>query len=148
MQTVRDIRRRATGDLRRRIFRSGIFQHQRMKDVARSLAREYASGLSPEKLLALARHDTWLKSGRGGSLSSQYPGEKVQCIAEELLCYLRHELRLVVDTFWDGGTSVEMSVKRSRVVLAGFFNGKRPNRNGATEGIHNDAQSLQHASYA
>jgi hypothetical protein len=119
-----------------------------MREVAMSLVRKHASGLSPEKLLALARHDTWLKSGRGGTLSSQYPGEKTSRIAEELLCYLRHELRLVVDTFWDGGTSVEMSVKRSRVVLAGFFNGKRPNRNGATGGRHNDAHSPQPAPYA
>lgn len=147
METVNDIRRRATGDLRRRIFRSGLFRHRRMKDVARSLARKYAAGLSPETLLALARHDTWLRGGRGGSPPSQYPGEKTGRIAEELLSYLRHELRLVVDTFWDGGTSVEMSVKRSRVVLAGFFNGERPSRNGATGGRHNDAHSPQ-APYA
>ncbi|MCS4056133.1 hypothetical protein [Salinibacter ruber] len=148
MQTVNDIRHRATRDLRRRIFQNGIFQRQRMQEMARSLARKHASGLSPEKLLALARHDTWLKSGRGGSPPSQYPGEKTQRVAEELLFYLRHELRLIVDTFWEGRTSMELVVQDSSAHLAGFFNGKRPNRNGATEGIHNDAQSLQHASYA
>lgn len=148
METVRDIRHRATRELRRRIFQNGIFRRRHMKEMAKSLARKYASGLSPEKLLALARHDTWLKSGRGGSPPSQYPGEKAQRIAEELLCYLQSELCIVVDTLWEGRTSVELIVKRSSVVLSGFFNGKRPNHNGATGGLRNDAHNLQRAPYA
>ncbi len=148
MQTVNDIRHRATRDLRRRIFQNGIFRRQRMREVAMSLARKHASGLSPGKLLALARHDSWLKSGRGGPPPSQYPGEKTSRIAEELLCYLQSELCIVVDTFWEGRTSMVLVVQDSSAHLAGFFNGKRPNRNGATEGIHSDAQSLQHAPYA
>ncbi len=147
MQTVRDIRRRATGDLRRRIFQNGVFQRQHMKDMAMSLARKYASGLSPENLLALARHDTWLKSGRGGTPSSRYPGEKTDHIAEELLCYLRCELGLIVDTFWEGRTSVEFITKRSSVVLEGFFNGERPYRKGTSEGPHSNAHNCTQAPY-
>jgi hypothetical protein len=119
-----------------------------MKEMARSLAREYASGLSPEKLLALARHDTWLRSGRGGSPPSQYPGEKTSRIAEELLCCLQHELRLIVDMFWEGRTSMELVVQDSSAHLAGFFNGVRPSSNGATGGLHSDAHNLQRAPYA
>jgi hypothetical protein len=119
-----------------------------MREVAMSLVRKHASGLSPEKLLALARHDTWLKSGRGGTLSSQYPGEKTQCIADELLCYLQSELCIVVDTFWEGRTSVELIAKRSSVELAGFFNGEQPSRKDATEGLRNGAHNPQPAPYA
>ena len=74
MQTVNDIRRRATAELRRRIFRSGVFRRKHMKDLASTLAREHTSGLSVGNLLALARHDTWLKSGR--SDRSPYPGRE------------------------------------------------------------------------
>jgi hypothetical protein len=119
-----------------------------MEEVARSLSRKHTSDLSPEKLLALARHDTWLKSGRGRTLSSQYPGEKTDRIGEELLCYLRHELRLIVDSFWEGRTSMELVVQDSSTHLVGFFNGERPDRNGTTEDLHNDAQSLQRVPYA
>lgn len=147
MQTVNDIRHRATRDLRRRIFQNGIFRRQRMQEMARSLARKHASGLSPEKLLALARHDTWLKSGRGGSPPSQYPGEKTQRVAEELLCYLRHELRLIVDTFWEGRTSMELVVQDSSAHLAGFFNGERPDRKGTSEGPHSNAHNHPQAPY-
>lgn len=98
-----------------------------MKDLARALAREHTAGLSAEKLLALARHDTWLKSSRGGIPYSQYPGEKTNRIAEELESFLRSELRVLVDSFWNGRTSVELAVKRSSAELAGFFNGVRPN---------------------
>jgi len=145
MQTVNDIRRRATRDLQRRIFRSGIFRLQRMKEVAMSLARKYASGLSPEKLLALARHDTWLKSGRG--TRSPYPGEKTDRIAEELLCYFQSELCIVVDTFWEERTSVEFITKRSSVELKGFFNGERPGRKGTSEGPHSNAHNRPQAPY-
>lgn len=148
METVKDIRRRATRDLRRRIFENGVFQRQRIQEMARSLSRKHASGLSPEKLLALARHDSWLKSGRGGPPPSQYPGEKTSRIAEELLCYLRCELGLIIDTFWEGRTSVELIAKRSSVELAGFFNGEQPSRKDATEGLRNGAHNPQPAPYA
>ena len=84
MQTVNDIRHRATRDLEQRIFECSIFRRQHMKDLASTLAREHATGMSPEKLLVLARHDTWLKNSRGGSSYSQYPGVKTERIAEEL----------------------------------------------------------------
>ncbi len=146
MQTVKDIRRRATGELRRRIFRNGVFRRKHMKDMARSLARKYTAGLSAEKLLALARHDTWLKSSRDGR--SPYPGEKTERIAEELLCYLRSELRILVDSFWEGRTSVELVVEGSSAELKGFFNGDRPCRQPLADGRHNNAHSRQHAPYA
>jgi hypothetical protein len=117
-----------------------------MKEMARSLARKYASRLSSEKLLVLARHDTWLKSGRGGCPYSKYPGEKTQRIAEGLLCYLQSELRVLVDTFWKGRTSVELVIKDSSAELEGFFNGKRPGRGatgGPQNGLNNDADSRQ-----
>jgi len=145
MQTVNDIRRQATAELRRRIFRSGVFRRKHMKDLASTLAREHTSGLSVGNLLALARHDTWLKSGR--SDRSPYPGEKTDRIEDELHSYLRSELRILVDSFWEGRTSVELIAKRSCVELGGFFNGKRPSRQASADGRHDDANSQQHAPY-
>lgn len=148
MQTVRDIRCQATDDLRRRIFQNGIFRRQHMKEVAMTLAREHTARMSPEKLLALARHDTWLKSGDGRNFYSHYRGEKTDRIADELLCYLRSELRILVDSFFEGRTSVELVVRRSSVDLAGFFNGERPGRQAPSDGGRDDAHSLRQASYA
>ena len=147
MQTVRDIQRRATSELQRRIFQNGIFRRQRMKKMATTLARKHTVGMSPEKLLALARHDTWLKSRNSGSARSPYPGEKTHRIAEELLCYLRSELRILVDSFWEGRTSVELVVQRSRVELSGFFNGERPTRRAPAKDPHDNVQSRPDASY-
>jgi hypothetical protein len=148
MQTVKDIRRRATAELRRCIFECSVFRRKHMKDIASTLARKHTAGMSTEKLLALARHDTWLKSSRDGNPHSPYPGEKTDRIADELLCYLRSELRILVDSFFEGRTSVELVVRRSSVDLAGFFNGERPGRQAPSDGGRDDAHSLRQASYA
>jgi len=115
-----------------------------MKDVARALAQAHTSGLSPETLLALARRDPWLKSGRGGRSHSKYPGEKTQSVAEKLLRYLQSELRIVVDTFWEGRTSTELVVRGSSVELEGFFNGERPGRTGSHNGAAGGPQNGRH----
>lgn len=148
METVRDIRRRARRDLQRRIFRSGIFRRQHMKDMARSLAQEHSAGMPPEKLLALARHDTWLKQSYSGDSDSHYPGAKTERIAEELRSYLRSELRVLVDTFWEGRTSVEFIAQSDSVELDGFFNGRHPGRQDAAHSLRDDAHSRKQFPYA
>jgi hypothetical protein len=118
-----------------------------MKNMAETLAREHSAGMSPEKLLALARHDTWLKTGPGRNLPPPYPGATTDRIAEELLRYLRSELRILIDSFWKGRTSVELVVQGSRTELAGFFNGDRPGRQAPVGGRYDDAHSRQHVPY-
>jgi hypothetical protein len=147
VQTVRDIQRQATDELQRRIFQNGIFRRQRMKDVAMTLAREHTAGMSPENLLTLARHDTWLKTRTSRSLHPEYPGEKTERIEDKLHSYIRSELRVLVDSFFEGRTSVELAVQSSTTELIGFFNGERPGRKVDAEGLHDDAYKRHHAPY-
>jgi len=118
-----------------------------MKDMAETLAREYTAGTTPEKLLALARHDTWLRSGGGSNSYSQYHGEKTERIEDELHSYLRSELRIVVDSFWEGRTSVELVVQGSSAELSGFFNGERPGRKVGANLLHDDVRNHNRIPY-
>ena len=122
MHTIREVRRRAKADLRRWIYKRGLFRPARLKTLAQRLARAYAGGLSDGALMALARHESWLEAGKC---------EDVGRIESMLFHYLRRELRRLARSFWEGHTSVELAVKDSRVQasevrLVGFFNGERP----------------------
>jgi hypothetical protein len=117
MYTVRDLRDRAKADLRRRIYERGLFRPARLKRLAYRLAGAYAAGLSKGDLMALARHESWLDTGKR---------EDAGQTADRLFCFLRRELRRLAQSFWEGHVSVELAVQTSRVELVGFFNGERP----------------------
>jgi hypothetical protein len=139
MKTVRDIKKRAVTDMRQRLYNRGLFQRSVMRKMAKSLARDYSAGLSAESLLALARHDSWLKEQRMHGVEENR--ETIRLIQDKLEGFLRRELRLVVSSFWEGRTSMELAVKRSGVELVGFFNQERPVR---PPGVNDPFEDMLH----
>lgn len=149
MDTVSDIRDRAVSDLRRRIFQSTIFSYEDMIGMTEMLARQYAFSMPDEKLLAMARHDKWLGDGHSGNPDTQYRGGRMYRISRDLFEFLESRLRRRVDKFWEGRTSVELCVRRSRVELVGFFNKERPSRKrAANDSFEEMLHRSQQAPYA
>lgn len=152
IQSVRDVLHPAEKDFRRRIYQEGIFDREDMRDLAASVSREYMGAISDETLLRLAEHDTWLRNGKfhGPQFGQkrEYPGDSLGIIAEQLYHFIKHNLRHVIDSFWEGQTTAVFTVTRDRVELVGFFDEERPSEEEDLNDPFEKMLGTQHAPYA